>query len=602
MPESLVPRKVQSVVLESFNRSKKFVRFQALLIGQFVGQYYRSKRGIEGEEPINLMYNAVRALVPNLVMRSPINRVTTDILEHKEYAELLGLALDFLNKKLDMKSILRASIVDALFMMGIVKVGLGNSDTIHDFGDVHYDNGSLFNERINFEDFVFDPTAKDLRTSAFFGDVNRVPRQILLDNDNYDHDAVMKLAISQDMTKNKAIERLSGLKVQDTEMRELQDFVDVVELWIPDANAKIVISDPRVHTMDGYLSATEYYGPDSGPYSFLRLSPPVPGNPYPISPLGVSYDLHMGANRMMVKAIDQADSQKDVIFYESGHADEAEDLRTCGQNEVLAGDPKSVAAVSVGGQNEGNIAMLSQLQVWCNHMFGGVDQLAGQKTQGGGDMTATQSSILNANSTITIEDSKDIINDFAADINWKNAWYLHTDPLIELPLVRRKPGGEEEQLILTPEQRSGDFLEYTFRIKARSLIHMDPMLKAKRVLEFLTNVLPGIMNTAVMAMNTGVQFNPAKAATLAAEEMGILDEIGDVFVDPDFVQKMQMKMLMGPQNAGKAGGGEGGSSSAGILQNGGPPSNVPVSSSIQDANANSQAVAAEGQSAMQGAF
>jgi len=537
-----------------------------------------------------------------MVMQSPINRVTTDILDHKEYAELLGLGLDSLNKKLDMKSMLRASIVDALFMMGIVKIGLGNSDTIHDFGDVHYDNGSIFNERINFEDFVFDPTAKNLRTSAFFGDVNRVPRQILLDNDNYDHDAVMKLAASQDMTKDKAIEKLSKLNAQDTEMRELQDFVDVVELWIPGANAKIVIADPRVHTMPGYLSATEYYGPDSGPYSFLRLSPPVPGNPYPISPIGVFYDLHMGANRMMVKAIDQADSQKDVIICDPSHSDEGEDLRDCDQNEILLGDPNSVKPLSVGGQNEGNIAMLSQLQVWCNHMSGGVDQLSGQKTQGGGDITATQASILSANSTVTVEDSKDIIYDFAADINWKNAWYLHTDPLIELPLVRRKPGGEEEQLILTPEQRSGDFLEYTFRIKARSLTRMDPTLKAKRVLEFLTNVLPGIMNTAVMAMNTGVQFNPAKAATLAAEEMGVLDEIGDVFIDPDFIQKMKMKMLMGPQGAGKAGGGEGGSSSAGIIQNGGLPSNVPVPSPTQDANANSQAVAAEGQSVIQGAF
>jgi len=150
MPESLVPRKVQLAVKESFDRSKHFVHFRSLLIAQLVGQYYRSGRGVQGEEPLNLIYNAVRALVPNMVMQSPINLVTTDILEHKMYAELLGLALDSLNKKLDMKSLLRACIVDALFMMGIVKVGLSTSDTIHDFGDVHYDNGSIFNERVEF--------------------------------------------------------------------------------------------------------------------------------------------------------------------------------------------------------------------------------------------------------------------------------------------------------------------------------------------------------------------------------------------------------------------------------------------------------------------
>jgi len=248
------------------------------------------------------------------------------------------------------------------------------------------------------------------------------------------------------------------------------------------------------------------------------------------------------------------------------------------------------------------VAWLAQLQVYANAMSGGVDQMAGQKMQGGGDITATQASILNANSTVTVEDSKDIIYDFAAGINEKNAWYLHTDPLIELPLVQRRPGGEETQVTLTPEQRSGDFLDFTFRIKARSLSRMDPMLKAKRVLDFLQNVLPGVMNSAMIALNMGMQFNANRALTDAAEEMGILDEVSDWFVDPDFIQKMQLKALMGPQDAGKASGGGTAASSAGIIQNGGLPSNVPVPSPAQDANANSQAVSAESQSAIQGTF
>jgi len=103
------------------------------------------------------------------------------------------------------------------------------------------------------------------------------------------------------------------------------------------------------------------------------------------------------------------------------------------------------------------------------------------------------------------------------------------------------------------------------------------------------------MMAGFQAMQMGQQFNVAKAVTLAAEKLGIGDTISELFVDPEFQQKMQMMLAMGPQNPGKA-------SAAGAAQNNGNPAARPINTPQQDFNADAQNVAADAQSTNQGAF
>jgi hypothetical protein len=53
-------------------------------------------------------------------------------------------------------------------------------------------------------------------------------------------------------------------------------------------------------------------------------------------------------------------------------------------------------------------------------------------------------------------------------------------------------------------------------------------------------------------MMIGFPFNLIQAATDIADELGILEDVQDWFHDPAFFQRMQMRMAMGPQPAGKA--------------------------------------------------
>lgn len=593
MPEELmIASKFANAVKEGFDRNKRFRKARAMFIKEYVGRYYTNEYGLTGEEPINLIFNTIRSLVPNLVMQNPINKVETDMIPYRDYAFLLSKALDQLGNKIDLKTILRRGIVDSLFTVGIFKTGLAQGGKMLNFGDIQIDEGQIFTDVVDFDDFVYDSSCRSFDKAAYIGDCNRVSRQILLDDSEFNHDLVMKLPRSRHPDVNRRAEAISQSNLSNQEIYELQDFVDVVEVFVPGAETLITIPDPRQAIFQDYLAAREYYGPQNGPYTFLALSQPVPGNPLPVPPVGVWYDLHIMANRMMNKVLTQADRQKDVGVYDPGNADMAEDIRTSEDGDLVAGQPDSVAVMSFGGQNQKNEAVLGQLQVWYNYMAGNPDQMAGLASNA---ETATQAQILQGNANITIQDMRDMIDECAAEINSKHAWYLHTDPLINIPLSIRQPGGGEIQLTLTPEQRRGDWFNYTFRTKPKSMRRLDPTVRAKRIIDFGTNTLQSVMMSGQVAMQMGLPFNIQEALSDIAEELGILDEVQDWFVDPTFMQRIQIMMAMGPQPAGKA-------SAAGTAQNQGSPTRRPVVSPATEMNQGAQMGANDSQAMNQGVY
>jgi len=445
---------------------------------------------------------------------------------------------------------------------------------------------------------VFDTNCKVLGKPLFEGDRNRISRQLLLDDDNIDSDLVLQLPRSKHPDAAKKVEALTQSGASNSEIYELQDFVDVVELYVPEANALVLMADPHQAILDNYLTVRDFYGPKEGPYTKLALTQPVPDNPFPIAPVSIWFDMHHIANKVMKKMMLKADRQKDVAIVDPAGADEAEDLRTSDDGDMITGNPDTVKVVSFGGAKAEDDAVLRSLKDWYNYISGNPDQMSGDKA---GAKTATGQSILDTNMNIGIEDLRSMVYDCSAELNKKMAWYLHTDPLIELPFTHRAPGGGQQQLVLTPEQRRGDFLDFFFTIKQRSMSRLSPEIRAKRIMEFGTNVIQSLAMTAQVSTQMGVPFNFQKSATDIADEMGILDEVQDWFVDPEFMQRLQLMLVMGPQNAGKAG--TMGTSPAGTMQNQGSPSRAaPQMGPGQQMNQQFQQGANQAQSNIQGVY
>ncbi len=281
---------------------------------------------------------------------------------------------------------------------------------------------------------------------------------------------------------------------------------------------------------------------------------------------------------MFKKIMDHGDRQKDVVVFDPAQSDTAQDILDADDGEYIAAqDPKSVQVLHLGGQRKENEGMMAQLSGWFNYMSGNVDQMAGQKSDVN---TATQADIMYSNANVSIEDTKELIYDVAADISAKQAWYMMNDPLMDMTLAKREAGNEQVQVRLTPEQQEGDFLDYAFEIIPRSMAVMNPQIRSKRLIEFTTNLLPAAVNSAMLMLQMMIPFDLQGYITLMAEELDITAQVQHLFNDPNFAERLKFIMSQGPQPAGK------GSpiSAAGVRQNHGFPGKKKIKSLSGDTN------------------
>lgn len=594
-------------------RLRNFRASRMMMLREFAGSYYDKDHGTIGNEPINLIFNAIATLVPTLVTNFPRAVVTSKFLAYRGYAELLGLGLDYLSKEIDLRSELRRWIVDSLFCIGVMKTGICTSNNLVNFTDsTQVDPGQPYALTVDFDDYILDPAAKRIEEASFVGHRVRVPRQMLLDSDAYNHDLVERLPTAgNDPFERRDTQTISQHEITPSQINDLQDYVEVRELWVPAADA-LVTCPGGSQTYDEYLRVEDYDGPDEGPYTYLSLTPPMPNNPMPIAPVAVWYDLHIAANKMAKKVMEQAERQKDILVFKPSAADDAQEIVDAGDGEAIgAMDPDAAKVMSFGGQQRSNESHLQQLTYWFNLCSGNTDQLGGVRSDAN---TATQANILQGNASVRVEDMRDIVYLRTRDVQRKLAWYLHTDPLIALPLIKRTPipsrmeigpmgpmiippRMEEEQTILSPDSRQGDFLDFHFEIEQQSMSRTDPQQKVQKMLVLAGKVIPALAQAAMVCQQMGTQFSFKKCLIRIAKEMGI-EWMDEVFYDPEFQAQLAVMMARSPQpdNAkpGQAAGAGGGMGA--IMQNG-QPGNVGLTDS--DLGAGMQGASQETLSAAQ---
>lgn len=597
MALNIGPKEMQESVRIGFKRLRNFRSARVMFMKNYVGPYYDRDHGDVGTEPLNLIFNAIRVLIPHIVMNNPRNKVSSEYVEYKEYAELLGLALNFNSRQLDVERAYRKAIVDSVFAVGILKTGLADSGTAITFDETGpVDPGIIYTEHVDFDNFAFDPTVRsDIREAGWIGDQIIMPRVHLLDSGLYNNAMIEQLPAFH---KRDRASNLSSKEVSDSEMSEYADEVAVMELWVPGAKALVTIPAPGPEghgpKFNEYLRVADYNGPDSGPYSLLSLTPDAPGNPLPPAPVGIWADLHVMANRMVKKTLDQADRQKDLVLYRRSAADDAQEALDAGDGEAVAvDDPQGIASVSFGGQNQANPAMIEQLQMWFNMMAGNPQGVGGLDLRAA---SATEANILQSNADITLEDMRYLVYKFAGEESKKRAFYLHTDPLIELPLARREvvmtdngPQVQDVQVFLTPEARRGDFLDYTVTIEPESMGRVDSRVRLQRSLDFAVKIIPAAASIAQVLTPLGIPFNLQVYIENMAKEAGI-DWMDEVWYDPLFQQRLAMHMQMGPQ-MGPSKGQLGGA----VQQNGQPGQVMRTRNPQQQTRRDQQMGAAQGQ-------
>jgi len=596
MAIEITAKGISDSVREGFKRVDRFRKARASHVKAYVGQYMSETYGVTGDAPINLMFLAVRTLIPNLVQKEGFTRVVTRLLRQRDYAEKLGLALTDLDKQLKMKRILRAACVDMCFGPAILKTSIAQGGQLFQIdSDTNVDPGQLYTELIDLDDFTLDPCCVAFDKARFLGHRVRIERAKILQADGFNKDLVLRLPRA-DLNPDKAerVDEQAKESGNDQTTSDMQDYVNVVELWVPEAEAVCYIPDPAEATFDDFLKVEEYYGPPSGCYSFGSLTQPVPGSPFPIAPVGVWRDLSDMANRLFKKAMDQADRQKNITLYQPSCADVAESIKDADDGECIATEnPDGVKVVSYEGAGPDANNMVNTLYGWFNVVAGNPDLMGGLDVNSD---KATGQSILQQNAAIGTGDMRDMVYDLAKDVKEKQAWFLHNDELMfqpglpGIPLIKREPNGRERQLFLTPADRTGDFSQLGFEIVARSMSVPDPGTRSRLVQEFVTNVVPQSFMSLQVALQVGQPFNVTRYLTTIAEEMGITELVQDIFEDPEFQQRMEWYASTGGKSEGKG---------QNTTQNGGfPVGRSPMAGPQQQFNQGAQAGAVPAQQQM----
>ncbi len=508
---------------------------------QYAGRFYGTLSTNEPTaNPINLIYQAATTLIPNLVYREPKAQVGSRFVSYRDYAAIGELALNHLAEKINVRMTMRQVILDAIFMAGFVKIGLGVSGQTLQIDEFIYDVGEPYCLRISPNDMILGPLAETWNEQRLIGNKFRIDRASAEDSGMYDPD-VLRMVSTRQSSMMEARDMSGGYASETGQAIQLAETIELVELWLPEEQAIVTLPwNPNGEVVPTELRRVEHEGPQEGPYKMLGFSF-VPDNILPVAPAMIWHDLHIYANRIARKIVRQAERQKSILAYQASSWQDAQDIVNASDGEsVLVEDVNGVKAIEYGGVSEEGYRYLDWAKQQFSEMAMNIDLLSGVRSD---ENTATQAEMLQSNSTIRLNDMQNMIYDFTGECFKQLFFYLHTDPLIELPLIRRRQG-LEEQVVYTPEMRRGEWLDYNIKIRPYSMSKQDPNMKVRRLMEFCSSIIPSFAQAYQLL---GPAFNIENAINIAGREMGIedLDEIINSQALQQQLGQMQQALEMG---------------------------------------------------------
>lgn len=518
-------------------QSKRNARM--LLLGQYVGRFY----GMEGMEkskaiPLNMIYQAVTTLVPNLVFQNPKAMVNAEFLAYRQYADILGLAVDRVLSELDAAFMLRKLVTDSLFLAGFSKLGICSSSQFLYLDNQYHDTGQVYWDRIDADDMILDPAARCLEECRLIGNRFRAPKAMLKEQGIFTEQQINSLSNRyEDNLGPGPVSGIGGSAELMEEAEDLHDHGELVELFLPEEEVLVNMPWGGGEVAPEIMRVVDYEGPEEGPYDLLGYAF-VPDNILPVAPSMIWYDLHVLGNRIARKAARQAERNKRMLVYTANAWEDAQDIiDTPDGDAVRVDDVNEVKELEYGGVTEDAYNYIE----WCKSNFAemamNIDLLSGTSSD---EATATQAQMLQQNTSVRLADMQQMVYRFVERGMRKIAYFLHTDPLIELPLIKRVQG-VDTQVIYTPEMREGDWFNYNLTVKPYSMARQDPNAKLRRIMEFCGNVIPALTQAF---MQLGPIFNLEGAINLVAREIG-LDEKDELLNSPLLHQMLaQQQMLL----------------------------------------------------------
>lgn len=509
---NLNPRKAQHIkrLAHAVEASRRVLRphrdKRMEFLREFVGMHYGDK-GTSDRVPVNYLQMATSLYVRAMAARTPSVLVTTPHLTLEPTARNLQLITQRAIEQMKLEHTIEDMVTEALFGMGIVKVGLTRSP-----GSPPVDVGAPYAAPVDFSDWVHDTTAKYEHQVLFEGDRYQLDKADLYEDEAIiDPDVVRGLPTLDRTSVDDAGEERTTTLSRGTLVNSdegLEDKVELWDLWLPRDNL-IVTVELQSGTV---LKIVENDNLDQGPYHKLGFHR-VPGNIMPLPPVALLYDLHILANKLFTKSMRQATMFKRVVVAPTDAIKDGELFRQSQDGEYIAtATPDRVHEKVFHGADPGQMAMYMEARNEANRFGGNLDALGGM---GPSAETLGQDQMITGTATERLAAMSEKAGKTVTGVVRHIAWMLYTDPVTTYRIPKRIPGTDIQiATALTPEQRSGDFLNFNFDIEAFSGQPKGPAQQLQ-ALRILLNEFIGPMAPMIQAQ--GGAFNVQEAITQAAQ-------------------------------------------------------------------------------------
>lgn len=475
-------QRLRQAIMNSRTALQPFREQQMHAIKQYHGSHYGSgdnRRSV----PVNFLELAINIYLLHLVAYAPRALALTERATLKASAKRLELYLDHLIAEIKLGKANRAASLQAMFSLGIVKVGLNRTATIEIDGFRH-DVGQPYADPVLLGDWVHDTRVGRYEQVRFAGNQYFLPLEHAKEAEGFQKGPREALLASERSDINEAgDEREQSLSGGSTdESNEFGKRVQLWDIWLPLEN--LFVTFP-VAGEGPPLRVIDWDGPEGGPYHLLGFHD-VPGNIMPLPPASLQMDLHELANKLFRKLGSQAERQKSVLILPPGAQTSGIDIKNAKDGEIILAGSEGKEH-SFGGMDPATFAFFLQVKQLHSWLGGNIDALGGLAPQA---ETLGQEKMLTATASKRMADMQDRTVEFAVGILKDLGWYGWTDPLIDVPLVKR-PAGTSLQIPVSfnAEQREGDYYEYNIQIHPYSMQHRGPAERLQTIMQIMERVI-----------------------------------------------------------------------------------------------------------------
>ena len=525
--------RLQGAVKESYRKLEVARTTRNENIRQYVTSHYGAG-GADDRVPVNFLELAVDIYTYQLSAKAPRVCVTAKSLSLRPVvANFESVMNHLLETQLNLEVSFRQAVKDAMFGLGIMKVGKTPVAAV-DIDGNSYSIGQPFADPVSLDDWVHDSTAKRWSQIGFCGDRYVIPYEDMLRAPEFfNPEALDGVRPDERRSTNPTGETRASTISSDTAStdEDWRPTVEVVDLWIPSEGILLtLLSDDDSGKPP--LRVMEWQGPRRGPYHLLGFND-VPDNIMPLAPASLLTDLHDLANRLFRKLGRQADRQKTITVVQRGGEQDGQRVVEASDGETIAIDnPQNAQQLQFGGVEGNTLAFLLQVKDLITYMGGNLDTLGGLSPQAD---TLGQEQMLGANSSKRMASMANRTHSFMRGVVEDVGFYVWTDPFQEYPLDKTIPGTDIViSTTLRPEHRREDFYHLAMDIEPYSMQDQTPAMKLQAMTGLIRELIVPLMP---MLQAQGIVLNGRGLLTRAAKYAQIdgLDEIV-TFLDPQQMQ------------------------------------------------------------------